>query len=158
MRDKGQRISLLPNDVLRLTPRFLRWRVFFARLQPMESERDMGASFKDLIVWQRAVELSLAIYKLTSKFPASEQFGLVNQLRRASVSVASNVAEGYGRSTKGEYIQFLGHARGSVCEVETQLAISSALGYGPKQLRDSADALAIEVSSMLNAMVAKLRK
>jgi four helix bundle protein len=70
----------------------------------------MGESFKDLIVWQRAVEMSLAIYKLTSSFPDSERFGLTNQLRRASVSVASNIAEGYGRATKGEYLQFLGHA------------------------------------------------
>jgi len=61
----------------------------------------MGASYKDLVVWQRAVELSLAVYKLTSSFPESERFGLTNQLRRASVSIASNIAEGYGRSTSG---------------------------------------------------------
>ena len=62
----------------------------------------MGASFQDLVVWQRAVQLSVAIYKLTASFPAAEQFGLTNQLRRASVSVASNIAEGYGKSTRGE--------------------------------------------------------
>ena len=84
----------------------------------------MGESFKDLVVWQRAVQLSLAIYKLTPSFPDSERFGLTNQLRRASVSVASNIAEGYGRSTKGEYLLFLGHARGSNCEVQTQLVIA----------------------------------
>jgi four helix bundle protein len=66
----------------------------------------LGESFRDLIVWQRAVEMSLAIYKLTASFPDSERFGLTNQLRRASVSVASNIAEGYGRSTKGEYVLF----------------------------------------------------
>jgi four helix bundle protein len=65
------------------------------------------------VVWQRAVQLTVAIYKLTASFPASEKFGLTNQLRRAFVSVASNIAEGYGRSTKGEYLHFLGHARGS---------------------------------------------
>lgn len=81
----------------------------------------MGASFKDLVVWQRAVQLSLAIYKLTSSFPASERFGLTNQLRRASVSLASNIADGYGRSTKGEYLLFLGHARGSNCEFKRNL-------------------------------------
>jgi four helix bundle protein len=64
----------------------------------------MGGSFRDLIVWQKAVELSLTIYKFTESFPASEQFGLTNQLRRASVSVASNIAEGYGRSSNGEYV------------------------------------------------------
>src|SRR5271166_6251709 len=106
----------------------------------------MGESFKDLIVWQRAIQLSLEIYKLTAEFPASERFGLTNQLRRASVSVASNIAEGYGRATKGEYVQFLGHARGSNCEVQTQLVISEGLGFGAKQLRQSADSLSGEVS------------
>jgi four helix bundle protein len=93
----------------------------------------VGDSFKDLVVWQRAVQLTVQVYKLTASFPASEQFGLTNQLRRASVSVASNIAEGYGRTTKGEYLQFLGHARGSKCEVETQLIISAALGFGSKK-------------------------
>ena len=73
----------------------------------------MGESFKDLIVWQRAVQMTMEVYRLTARFRSSEQFGLTNQLRRASVSVASNIAEGYGRCTKGEYVQFLGHARGS---------------------------------------------
>ncbi len=80
----------------------------------------MGASFKDLVVWQRAVELSVEIYRLTAVFPASERFGLVDQLRRASVSIASNIAEGYGRQTRGEYVQFLGIARASNCELQTQ--------------------------------------
>ncbi len=87
----------------------------------------MGESFKDLVVWQRAVELSLALYKLTTSFPASEQFGLTSQLRRASVSIVSNIAEGYGKSTKGEYLVFLGHARGSIFEVQTQLVIAGGL-------------------------------
>jgi four helix bundle protein len=117
----------------------------------------LGESFKDLVVWQRAVQLTVAIYKLTSSFPADERFGLTNQLRRASVSVASNIAEGYGRSTKGEYILFLGHARGSKCEVETQLVISGALGFGSDQERQEAESLADEVGRML-AMMRKLRK
>jgi four helix bundle protein len=118
----------------------------------------MGESFKDLLVWQRAVQLTVAIYKLTSSFPASEQFGLTNQLRRASVSVASNIAEGYGRSTKGEYVQFLGHARGSNCEVQTLLIISKELGFGSEQSRQLAENLSGEVSKMLVAMMTKLRK
>src|ERR1700739_1928830 len=89
----------------------------------------MGQSFKDLSVWQRAVQLTLEIYKLTGAFPNSERFGLTNQLRRASVSVASNIAEGYGRTTRGEYVQFLGHARGSLFEIETQLTIAAGLGF-----------------------------
>jgi four helix bundle protein len=105
----------------------------FIITEKVEGKRRMTGSFKDLIVWQRAVQLSLSIYKLTASFPANEQFGLTNQLRRASVSIASNIAEGYGRSSKGEYLQFLGHARGSNCEVQTQLVIAMGLGSGRRQ-------------------------
>lgn len=117
----------------------------------------MGASYRELVVWQRAVELSLAIYKLTASFPSEERFGLSDQLRRAAVSVASNIAEGYGRTSRGEYVQFLGHARGSIFEVQTQLTIAQGLGYGTKQSLASADALAGEVGRMLNSMMIKLR-
>ena len=118
----------------------------------------MGESFKDLIVWQRAVQMTLAVYKLTSAFPGSEQFGLTNQLRRASVSVASNIAEGYGKSSKGEYVLFLGHARGSNCEVETQLVISDAPGFGSEEPGRVARSLCGEVSRMLASMMSKLQK
>jgi four helix bundle protein len=104
----------------------------------------MGESFRDLTVWQRSVQLTVAIYKSTDSFPASERFGLTNQLRRASVSVASNIAEGYGRSTKGEYVQFLGHARGSNSEVETQIVIAKALGFGSEQLLKATEDLCSE--------------
>ena len=99
----------------------------------------MGASFKELVVWQRAIQLSMEIYRLTATFPSSEQFGLISQMRRASVSIASNIAEGYGRSTKGEYLQFLGHARGSTCELQTQLIISSGLGFGKMKALEPAN-------------------
>src|ERR1700744_5398716 len=112
----------------------------------------MGNSFKDLVVWQRSVQLTVSVYKLTSSFPDAERFGLTNQLRRASVSVASNIAEGYGRSSKGEYILFLGHARGSNCEVQTQLVISRALKFGSESSHRTAESLAGEVSRMLVAM------
>jgi four helix bundle protein len=118
----------------------------------------LGESFKELVVWQRAVELTVAIYKLTSSFPPSEQFGLTNQLRRASVSIASNIAEGYGRATKGEYIQFLGHARGSNCEVETQLVIAKALGFGSKESQKLAEGLSTEIGKMLRTMMNKLQR
>lgn len=118
----------------------------------------MGVSFRELVVWQRAVEMSLAIYRLTSSFPSDERFGLTNQLRRAAVSVASNIAEGYGRTSKGEYIQFLGHARGSVFEVQTQLTIAKGLGYGREESLGSADALAGEVGRMLVSMLNKVRQ
>jgi four helix bundle protein len=90
----------------------------------------MGQSFRDLVAWQSAIELTLAVYKFTAGFPDSERFGLTSQMRRAAVSVASNIAEGYGRSTKGEYVLFLGHARGSCSEIETQIVIAKALGFG----------------------------
>jgi four helix bundle protein len=117
----------------------------------------MNDSFKDLIVWQRAVEMSLAIYKLTSSFPASERFGLTNQLRRASVSVASNIAEGYGKSSKGEYVSFLGHARGSNGEIQTQLVISKGLGFGSQESMRQAESLSDEVGRMLVVMMKKLK-
>ena len=118
----------------------------------------MGASYKELVVWQRAVELSLATYKLTAAFPEPERYGLTNQLRRASVSIASNIAEGYGKSTKGEYIQFLGHARGSNFELQTQLVIAQGLGFGPQAVRHQAQGLSEEVSRMLVALMGKLKK
>jgi four helix bundle protein len=120
--------------------------------------RATSGSFKDLVVWQRAVEMSLAIYKLTAMFPSSERFGLTNQMRRASVPVASNIAEGYGRSTKGEYIPFLGHARGSNGEVQTQLIIAAGLGFGSDEARHSAENLADEVGRMLVTMMNKLTR
>jgi len=118
----------------------------------------MGESYKELVVWQRSVQLALAVYKLTCSFPPSERFGLTNQLRRASVFVASNIAEGYGRSTEGEYILFLGHARGSNFEVQTQLVISAGLGFGNEDSRDHARDLSEEVSRVLVAIMSKLRK
>ncbi|MGD0682270.1 MAG: four helix bundle protein [Terracidiphilus sp.] len=117
----------------------------------------MGESFRNLAVWQRSIELTLAVYKLTSTFPDSERFGLTNQLRRAAVSVASNIAEGHGRSTKGEYLQFLGHARGSNSEVETQIVISKALGFGSKEMLQTSEDLCNEVGRMLGAMMKTLR-
>jgi four helix bundle protein len=117
----------------------------------------LNDSFKDLVVWQRAIQMSLAIYKLTSSFPASERFGLTNQLRRASVSVASNIAEGYGKSSKGEYVSFLGHARGSNGEVQTQLVISKGLGFGSQESMEQAESLSNEVGRMLVVMMKKLK-
>jgi four helix bundle protein len=117
----------------------------------------MGESFRNLAVWQRAIELTTTVYKLTSSFPDTERFGLKSQLRRAAVSVASNIAEGYGRATKGEYIQFLGNARGSNSEVETQIVIAKALGFGQVQLLNTADELCSQVGRMLGAMMKSLR-
>jgi four helix bundle protein len=116
----------------------------------------MSESFRSLLVWQRAIQLSLSLYKLTSGFPKEEIFGLSSQMRRAGVSVASNIAEGYGRNSRGEYKNFLGMARGSNAEVETQLVIARELGYGDPQTRKETEELCIEVGKMLNAILRKL--
>lgn len=85
--------------------------------------------FRDLTAWQQAMELVTGLYRLTREFPKEETYGLTSQLRRAAVSVPSNIAEGYGRNSRNEFHQFLGHAKGSLCEVETQLEIATNLGY-----------------------------
>src|ERR1700747_3907357 len=95
----------------------------------------MSHSYKDLIVWQKAKLLAGEIYRTTEVFPRSETYGLTSQMRRAAISVASNIAEGQGRLTKGEFQQFLGHPRGSLLELETQLAMPIDLHYlGPSEL------------------------
>jgi four helix bundle protein len=100
--------------------------------------------------------MSLAIYRLTVAFPKVEVFGLTNQLRRAGVSVASNIAEGYGRNSRGEYKQFLGMARGSNLEVQTQLYLASELGYGEVHMLRKAEGLSLEIELMLNSLISKL--
>jgi len=92
-------------------------------------EAGVKRSHHDLVAWQVALELVESIYRLTERFPASEQFGLTAQIRRAAVSVPSNLAEGAGRIGEREFLRFLGIARGSLSEVETQLHIATRLGY-----------------------------
>ena len=89
----------------------------------------MKQDFRSLVVWQKAIAFVTELYRATQSFPNEERFGLTSQLRRASVSIPSNIAEGQGRLTRGEFRQFLGHAKGSICEVETQLTIAHNLVY-----------------------------
>ncbi len=100
--------------------------------------------------------MNLSVYRLTATFPKVEIYGLVSQLRRASVSVASNIAEGYGRGSRGEYKQFLAIARGSNLEVQTQLVIARQLEYGDTKTLDEAEQLCEEVNKMLYALLSKL--
>ena len=86
-------------------------------------------SYRDLEVWQRSMQLAKRIYQVTQKFPTDERFGLTNQLRRASVSVPSNPAEGHARFGAGEFSRFISIAMGSVAEIETQVLLSTELGY-----------------------------
>jgi len=113
-------------------------------------------SYRELSVWQRSIELTVALYKLTGAFPREELFGLTSQLRRASVSIASNIAEGYGRASRGEYRNFLGIARGSALEVQTQLVVARALDYGDPNQIAAAEKLADDTGKMLWAMMQKL--
>ena len=117
----------------------------------------MGQSFRELIVWQRAMQLTVAVYRLTREFPREEQFGLTSQIRRSAVSIPSNIAEGQGRSSVGEFRQFLGIARGSTCEVQTQLEIARALNFGKSSSIDEAESLSNEVRMMLYGMLDSLK-
>ena len=114
-------------------------------------------TYKDLVVWQKSVELTKAIYELTEKYPASEMYGLTSQMRRSAVSIPSNIAEGYRRSGKKEFKQFLSIAYGSGAELETQLEISKALPLGKNLTFDQAENLLSEVMRMLNKFISTLR-
>jgi len=116
----------------------------------------MLESYRDLTVWRRSTQMSLAIYRLTTEFPKAELVGHTNQVRRPSVSVPSNIAEGYGRYSTGEYKQFLGMARGSNLEVQTQLYLATEPGFGDCFQLKKAEGLSIEVEKMLNSLIAKL--
>jgi four helix bundle protein len=116
-----------------------------------------GALYRDSIAWQKSMQLTAQVYRLTQSFPPDERFGLTNQLRRASVSIPSNIAEGKGRASSGELIQFIGHARGSTLEVQTQLEIAVMLGFGDKTEVQHAQEQAAEVLRILNASMATLR-
>ena len=114
-------------------------------------------SFRDVIVWQRSMELCTAVYGLTRDFPREEIYGLSSQMRRAAVSVASNIAEGHGRGTTLQLLQFLRMARGSSFEVQTQIQLARNVGYGSSQHLDCCDGLCDEVGRMLNATVRSLK-
>jgi four helix bundle protein len=114
---------------------------------------DMGTVYTDLVVWQKAMDLAVDIYRLTREFPREELYGLTSQMRRCAVSVASNIAEGKGRFSKKELVQFLYRARGSLLELETQLIISTPAGYMPQEECDRLRARSAEIGRMLNGLV-----
>jgi four helix bundle protein len=116
----------------------------------------MPQDFHELTVWQRAIDLTVCIYRVTQRFPKDETYGLISQLRRASVSVASNIAEGRGRLNPGEFRQFLGVALGSTFEVQTQLVVARRLNMGSEKALDEAAALGDQVSKMLTSFIQKL--
>jgi four helix bundle protein len=115
-------------------------------------------SYQDLLVWQKGIALVKRIYEITRSFPSDEKFGLVSQMRRAAVSIPSNIAEGQARHTRGEFIQFISHAEGSNAELNTQLIISIELGYCTQHEVQDAFELSSDLRKMLNALRRRLQQ
>jgi four helix bundle protein len=112
--------------------------------------------YKDLVVWQKGIALAKLIYRLTQSFPSAEKFGLIAQMRRAAVSIPSNLAEGQARRTTGEFVQFISHAEGSVAELDTQLILSIELEVCEHARVAAAFELIGELRRMLNGLRRKL--
>ncbi len=115
-------------------------------------------SYKELIVWQKSFELVKEVFILTGKFPQSELYGIVSQMRRAAISIPSNIAEGYGRKSTKSYTQSYAIAYGSALELETQTLLSKELKLAPLENFNKVDNLLIEVCKMLNSMITKMRR
>ncbi len=120
----------------------------------------MLKSYRDLLVWQKAMELAIKSYKLSSQFPGTEIYGLTSQIRRASVSVPCNIAEGYGRSSRKEYLQFLFVAQGSLKELETQAILAHQLSFvsqeSTRELLNESETLGKMLGSLIRSLRAKL--
>jgi four helix bundle protein len=117
----------------------------------------MGQSYKDLIAWQKAMKLVKAVYQVAQSFPREERYGLTNQLRRAAVSVPSNIAEGQARFSQKEFRHFLSQARGSLVEIETQLLISEDLGYLSEKSAQPLLQGAAELGRIINGLIAAIK-
>ncbi len=118
----------------------------------------MAQHFKDLIAWQKAMELVNVVYDATEGFPKAEIFSLTNQIRRAAVSVPSNIAEGQAHYSHREFLHFLRHSRGSLAELETQLLIASARKYLGEEQRENIQARIDELSRILSGLISSLKE
>ena len=116
----------------------------------------LAENFKDLLVWQKGMSIAKMVYELTRGFPSDERFGLISQMRRAAVSIPSNLAEGQARHTTGEFIQFISHSEGSLAELETQLRLSTGLGFCSEASTSPLLACMDEERKMLNGLRRKL--
>ena len=114
-------------------------------------------SYEELDVWQKGVSLAIEVYKVTELFPRSERFGLTGQIRRAATSIPANIAEGWGRGSTKEYIQFLLVARGSLLELETHLVISQKLNYVKEEQLEDLKMQTRRIGRMLNGLIQALR-
>ena len=117
----------------------------------------MGASYRELQVWRLSMALAKDIYEVTKRFPDDERFGLISQLRRAAVSIPSNIAEGQARYSQREFLRFLSNARGSLAEVETQLLLSTELGYVPEEEMNKLSRKTAEVGRLLNGLYSAIQ-
>lgn len=115
-------------------------------------------SYKQLIVWQKSMNLAEMVYKITEIFPKSELYGLISQIRRAAVSIPSNIAEGYGRTSPKDYGQFYTIAYGSLLELETQLTLSYRLNFITEKTLNQVLPLIDEVAKMLHVMILRTKK
>ncbi len=115
-------------------------------------------SHQDLIAWQKAISLVTEVYTMTARFPGHEIYGLTSQLRRASVSIPSNIAEGHGRATSGEFNQFLCQARGSLCEVQTQIVIARRLAYVTHEQEQLLIAKTNELGRVLSGLITSIQR
>ena len=115
-------------------------------------------SYKDLVVWQKGMDLVESVYNISKKLPVAEQFGLISQLRRAAVSIPSNIAEGYNRGHRLEYVQFLNIAYGSLNELDTQLLLSKDLSYASGEEVECILEDLYELERMLAALIRSLKK
>lgn len=114
-------------------------------------------TFKKLIVWQKSMLLMHRIYEITTSYPADEKFGLVSQMRRCSISIPSNIAEGYGRDTKSEHAHFLYISLGSCNELETQIILSKDFGFINESIYQEITTLIEEINKMLSSLIYTLR-
>jgi four helix bundle protein len=113
-------------------------------------------SYRDLIVWQKSMEMITLIYQLIKQFPDDEKFGLTIQLKRCSVSIPSNIAEGYGRNYTKDYVRFLNISRGSLYEMQTQLQVALNLNFVDELALEKINNLSVEIEKMLNSLIKKL--
>ena len=109
-------------------------------------------SYRELIVWQKVMDLAESVYRLTCDFPRQETYGLTSQVRRSAVSIASNIAEGQGRSSTRDFLNFLSIARGSLCEMETQVLLAERMGYGKAHDGSGLLKQAAEVGRLINGL------
>ena len=123
----------------------------------LQSSRNMGQSYRQLIAWQKSMDFVMDVYKVTKAFPRDELYGLATQLRRAAVAVPTNITDGQARFSPNEFFYFLGRARGALVEVETQLLIAQNLNYFTLEQGRRLLDRAAEVSKILNGLIASIR-